>query len=71
MKEIVLAYPKEGSELLIIGGHELGLGRWKARIELATSVANLKNVKDIFDRAEALRIQVESTSSFQLFKTSL
>jgi len=72
VKEVVLADPEEGGELLVVRGHELGLGRGGGDAgHLPAAVGDLQDVVDVLDRAESLGVEAKGGGDLQLDEASL
>jgi len=71
VKEMILRHPEQRGELLVVFGHELGLGWWQIRILLAALMRNLQNVVNVLHRTKSLRVQVQDAGGLQLRESRL
>lgn len=62
MEEVVLADPEDARQLLVVAGHQLGLGRL---------LPDLHDVVDVLHRAEPLRPQLKTRGDLKLSEASL
>lgn len=72
MEKVIFADPEEVRQLLVVSRHDLGLGGRDLHAgDLAAGAADLEDVVNVLDGAEALGVETEGRRCVQLDEASL